>query len=100
MTDPHPDVPDKTIADHFAVSSSSRSKLALLAHLVKRADATSILEIGTGYGMSAIAMAKAQRRPSLITIDRGEPQISISRRHLATAFPNGGVEQIAGDTAF
>ena len=60
-------------------------------------DAASILEIGTAYGMSAIAMGKAQRRPALVTMDLSEPQISISRRHLAAAFPTGGVEQIAGD---
>ena len=67
-----------------------------MAHLVRLVDATSILEIGTAYGMSTIAMGKAQRRPALVTMDLSEPQISISRRHLAAALPAGGVEQIAG----
>ena len=95
MIDPEPIY--GTVAAHFAASSSSRSRLALLAHLVRLVDAASILEIGTAYGMSAIAMGKAQRRPALVTMDLSEPQISISRRHLAAAFPTGGVEQIAGD---
>jgi predicted O-methyltransferase YrrM len=97
ISDPYPEPIYDTVAAHFAASSSSRSRLALLAHLVRLAGATSILEIGTAYGMSAIAMAKAQAKPSLVTIDPFEPQISISRRNLADVFPHGGVEQVAGD---
>jgi predicted O-methyltransferase YrrM len=95
--DPYPEPIYGTVADHFAASSSSRPRLALLAHLVKMVDAKSILEIGTAYGMSAIAMAKAQEKPALITVDGFEPQISISRRLFRATFPDGGVEQIAGD---
>ena len=99
MTGPSPYAPYATVAAHFASASSKPSKLALLAQVVRLSNAQSILEIGTAYGLSAIAMAKAQTRPNLLTIDLYEPQISISRRHLAARFPGGGVEQIVGDKA-
>jgi predicted O-methyltransferase YrrM len=97
MKDPVPDPNYSTIAQHFASASSNPGKLKRLVAMVKWAKARSILEIGTGYGISAIAMAKAQSIPNLITIEVSEPQITIARRELAAAFPNGGVRQIAGN---
>jgi len=91
--DPFPGEHYASVAAHFASASSGRRKLAVLAGLVTWADAKAILEIGTGYGLSAIAMANAQKIPHLVTIEGFEPQLSISRRHLADAFPDGGVEQ-------
>jgi predicted O-methyltransferase YrrM len=88
---------DPAVARHFASASSPPFRLAILAELVRHARATSILEIGTGYGMSAIAMARAQAAPRLVTLEASEPQKSLSRRQLETAFPDGGVEPIGED---
>jgi predicted O-methyltransferase YrrM len=65
------------VARHFAGASSGEAKLALLQQLSRVRPATAILEIGTAYGLSAIAMALAPERPRVTTIDFFEPQASI-----------------------
>ena len=95
--EPYPEPHYPTVAAHFSSASSSLPKLSMLSALVRLSRAKSILEIGTGYGLSAIAMAKAQTRPGLLTIDQYEPQVTISRKHLAAIFPDDNVKLVAGD---
>lgn len=80
--DPHPDARYAAVADHFAGSSSGERKLALLQQLVAYDGAGSILELGTAYGLSSIAMSLMEHRPKIVTIDFFEPQASIGPENL------------------
>src|SRR5687768_696999 len=67
-SDPHDDPRYPTIALHFAKASSGEPKLALLQQLVGYRSARSVLELGTAYGLSSIAIAKTKERPQIVTI--------------------------------
>jgi predicted O-methyltransferase YrrM len=71
-----------TVGEHFCKASSGDSKLALLSALVRLHEAKSILEVGTGYGLSALTMALSQRVPQLSTIDYFEPQATIGAANI------------------
>jgi predicted O-methyltransferase YrrM len=81
-SDPHPDPRYGTVARHFAGSSSGEPKLALLQQLIGYRGARSVLEVGTAYGLSSIAIATSKQRPSVVTIDFPEPQASIGPENL------------------
>lgn len=81
-TRPHGSDRYGTIAAHFAGASSSETKLALLEQLVAYRGAVSVLEIGTGYGLSAITMAMSGNRPAVVTIDFLEPQATLGPRNI------------------
>jgi predicted O-methyltransferase YrrM len=70
------------IGYHFAVSSSPPWKGRLLATLVRYAQADICLELGTGYGLSALFLStalRARRGGRLTTVENFEPQFSIAR---------------------
>ncbi|HEV2867551.1 MAG TPA: class I SAM-dependent methyltransferase [Allosphingosinicella sp.] len=89
MLEPHPDPKFGTIADHYLASSSWAWKLAILERLVEQRRAGSILEIGTAYGGSAVAMALAQQEPNLVTIDFFAPQSKIGPENIRSVVPSG-----------
>jgi predicted O-methyltransferase YrrM len=95
-TDPHPSPRYATVADHFRGASSREAKLALLEYLVRAAGARQILEIGTAYGLSGIALTMAQEVPALTTLDGFEPQASLGPVNIRSVSPQG-VEAIKGD---
>lgn len=72
----------ETVAEHFAGASSNDAKLALLEQLVVYHSATSILEVGTAYGLSAITMSSSKVRPAVVTLDFFEPQATIGPRNI------------------
>lgn len=82
--------PYATVGEHFSAASSKDAKLAMLEAIVRFQDAGSILEIGTAYGISAIAMALAQREPRLVTIEAFEPQATIGAANIRSV--TSGVE--------
>ncbi|HEX8640491.1 MAG TPA: class I SAM-dependent methyltransferase [Allosphingosinicella sp.] len=96
LDDPHPDPKFTTVAAHYMASSSWAWKLAILERLVEHIHARSILEIGTAYGGSAVAMALAQDEPKLVTIDFFGPQAKLGPENIRTAVPSG-VECITED---
>lgn len=96
LSQPHPSARYDTVAQHFAACSSGRNKLALWETLVRYANASHILEIGTAYGLSAIAMALAQTRPHMTTIDFLEPQASLGPANVKRVLPEG-IEFITKD---
>lgn len=95
-TDPHPSTRYATVADHFKGASSTEAKLALLQYFARAADAKQILEIGTAYGLSGIALAMAQKSPALTTLDGFEPQATLGPINIRSVLPQG-VEAIKGD---
>lgn len=94
--DPHGDARYATVARHFAGASSGDPKLALLQQLIAYRGAKSILELGTAYGLSSIAMAKTRERPQIVTIEFAEPQATIGLENLRTVGATN-VECVKGD---
>lgn len=89
-TDPYP-LPQfgPTVAEHFRRASSGAQKLAFLEQLVRSERPEAILEIGTAYGLSTIAMANAQVKPTLVTIERFDPPASIGAANVRREIPSG-----------
>ena len=82
--DYHADPVYPTIALHFAKASSGDAKLALLQQLVGYRGAKHVLELGTAYGLSSIAMAKTKERPQIVSIEFAEPQATLGPENLRT----------------
>jgi predicted O-methyltransferase YrrM len=74
-----------SVAEQFVLASSKDEKLAMLTTLIRWRHAESILEVGTFYGVSAVAMALAQERPNIVTIEGFEPQATIGAENIANA---------------
>jgi len=94
--DSHSDPRYPTIALHFAKASSGDPKLALLQQLVGYRSAKSVLELGTAYGLSSIAIAKTKERPQIVTIEFAEPQATLGPANLRTVGVTN-VECVKGD---
>ena len=67
------------VAQHYKAASSRNWKAALLERLVRFQGARSILEVGTAYGASGIALGLSQDRPRLVTIECSANQADIGR---------------------
>lgn len=78
------------IADHFRLSSSFGNKSRLLATVVRFMRPKTCLELGTGYGMSAVAIVSMLKAigdfESFDTIDGLEPMCSLSKETLKNQF--------------
>ena len=74
------------IGSHFRMSSSFSNKGRMLYNAVKVLRPSTMLEIGTAYGMSADFLLSAARRfapdAKLHTIEAGEPQFTLARKSL------------------
>lgn len=86
---PHPNPNFATVADHFQSCSSGDGKLSALQTLIRTQQAASILEIGTAYGISSIAMAGAQETPSITTVELSEVQARLGGDNIRRFFPEG-----------
>ena len=73
-----------TVGEHFVAASSNDHKLAMLQALVRQRGARSVLEIGTAYGISAVALAMARDGMHVTTIEGFEPQATIGPRNIAS----------------
>lgn len=82
--------PGMDVGSHFHIASSFASKGRLLYNAVKVFRPSTMLEVGTAYGMSARFMMSAAERytpgSSLHTIEASEPQFSLARNSLNQRF--------------
>lgn len=96
-TDPRSDARwGATVGEHFARASSKNDKLAILEFLVRQAKAKSILEIGTAYGISGIALAMSQNAPKLVSIEGFEPMMHMGPANIKSAI-SGDLVFLSGD---
>lgn len=70
------------IQQHFARASSTGQSLRLLKDLADLQGATRILEVGSGYGLSAIALARTQAAPRVITVENAADRFAIARANV------------------
>jgi predicted O-methyltransferase YrrM len=77
------------VAWHFRISSTFSNAGKLLYNAVRIFQPETVLELGTGYGMSAMFLLLAlQGRGKLWTVEMCEPQYSLSRKLLTRQFNN------------
>lgn len=78
------------VGSHFRIASSFASKGGLLYNAMKAFRPSTMLEVGTAYGMSARFMLQAAERynpaATLDTIEAGEPQFSLAEASLTDRF--------------
>lgn len=75
------------VVEHYKAASSRGRKAALLERLVRYQRAKSILEVGTAYGASGMALALSQEEPPLVTIEFSPNQGEIGRANLLAEVP-------------
>lgn len=82
--------PGMDVGSHFRIASSFASKGRLLYNAVKIFRPSTMLEVGTAYGMSARFMMSAAQRyttgATLHTIEASEPQFSLAENSLTQRF--------------
>lgn len=78
------------VGSHFSLSSSSPKKGRLLSAIIRFCQSESCLEIGTGYGMSALFILNSLRAGGVIghltSIEGFEPQYSLSSEVLKNKY--------------
>lgn len=80
---------DADVAWHFRISSSFSSKGKLLFNAIQSFQPEKVVELGSGYGMSAMFMLLAMKgRGKLWTLERDDPQYSLSKELLTRQFNN------------
>ncbi len=73
------------VGHHSAMASSGAAQMRFLATVLRYLNRRRVIEIGTAYGLGALAMARTGGDGIRIaTAERSEPQLSIAREILAT----------------
>ncbi len=73
------------VQEHFTRASSNDQSLRLLKDLAEMQESTSILEVGSGYGLSAIALARTEASPRVVTVENSADRFAIARANARKA---------------